>query len=651
MSLKILSLNVRGLGTPAKRYTVLRELERSNYDLFLLQETHVSTRHLADEIARCWPGQCFWSFGRGKSAGVALFVSPRFSGRISRFLFDSDGRILSALVLLGPICFNVVNIYAPNTVSERKTFFERLHDYFIPNGSRVIAGDFNCIDNKLDRLHSANTLLPDKKCLNAFFSDFRLIDVWRKLNPRAVSFTWSNSDHSQASRIDRFLVSRSLFKFVRSSKVLPCVFSDHDFIDLELCLDGFSNKRGGVWRLNTALLADLEFKHEISSAIDRQKSVISDFESLGAWWDDLKLVIRSTSINYCTRKRQSANRERNVLTKRLIRAKNAFHAGDSSVVSELRVCESALSSLISREAEGAKIRSRARWIEEGEKPTRYFFRLEQQRAEKNSFDSVLDADGNEKTSQSDIEGVFVDFYRDLFSKDGSIDMQIQTDLIDDLEYSLTDTERASCEGLFTKDELFSALKGLQTGKSPGSDGLPTEFYLAFWDDLGDFLILVLNERYRLGVLTYSQRESLLRLLYKKDDRRLPKNWRPISLLNTDYKLASKAITEHLKPVMNSIIHRDQTCGVVGRSIFSNLQLIRDTLDMIDKTDEPGILVTLDQEKAFDRVDHEFLMRTLAKFGFGPSFCNWVSIFYNDVFSRIICNGNLSMPVFLGRGVR
>ena len=86
------------------------------------------------------------------------------------------------------------------------------------------------------------------------------------------------------------------------------------------------------------------------------------------------------------------------------------------------------------------------------------------------------------------------------------------------------------------------------------------------------------------------------MLYKKDGRQLPKNWRPILLLNTDYKLALKAITEHLKPVMNSIVHRDQTCGVVHRSIFSNLQLIRDTLDMIDKTDEPGILVTLDQKK-------------------------------------------------------
>ena len=227
----------------------------------------------------------------------------------------------------------------------------------------------------------------------------------------------------------------------------------------------------------------------------------------------------------------------------------------------------------------------------------------------------------------------------------------QMELINDLDLSLSNVEQESCEGEFTKDELFSALSGLQTSKSPGSDGLPTEFYVAFWGDLGDALARVLNEGFHRGSLIDSQREGLLRLIHKKDDKRMPKNWRPISLLNTDYKIASKAITERLKPVMCCIVHRDQSCSVVGRSIFSNLLLIRDTLDMISKTDKSGILVTLDQEKAFDRVDHAFLMRVLSNFGFGPSFCQWVSLFYNNVFLRIICNGSLSTPVLLGRGVR
>ena len=332
----------------------------------------------------------------------------------------------------------------------------------------------------------------------------------------------------------------------------------------------------------------------------------------------------------------------------MIRAKNDFAHGNASRSAEIRDLECSLSSLALREAEGAKIRSRVKWFEEGEKPTRYFLRRENQRAAKNSFDSLINSQGEETSSQTDMESILIDFYKNLFSKD-NLDLHVQQSLIDDLEFTLSDSERVSCEGDLTKDELFMALGGLQTGKSPGSDGLPTEFYKAFWQDLGDVLVLVLNERFHTGILTDSQREGLLRLLYKKDDRRLVKNWRPISLLNTDYKLASKVITERLKRVMQSIVHKDQTCGVVDRSIFSNLQLIRDMLDMIDKTNETGILVTLDQEKAFDRVDHDFLMRVLLKFGFGPSFRRWVSLFYKNVFSRIICNGSLSARVFLRRG--
>ena len=110
------------------------------------------------------------------------------------------------------------------------------------------------------------------------------------------------------------------------------------------------------------------------------------------------------------------------------------------------------------------------------------------------------------------------------------------------------------------------------------------------------LLSVLNESYHTFSLANSQYEGLLRFIHKKDDKRLPKNWRHISLLNTDYKLTSKVITERLKKVMSSIVHQDQTCGIVGRSIFSNLNLVRDILDMIDKTNETAILVSLDQEK-------------------------------------------------------
>ena len=640
----MISLNVRGLGSAGKSAKLVNEFIYLNCDIFLLQETHVSCKRQAEKFEKLWKGECFWSFGTGKSAGVAVILSPNFSGKIVRFLFDSNGRVLSLLIDFHNLFLNVVNIYSPTVVSERKTFFSDLHNFFLSQGFLFIGGDFNCIDNVLDRLNCSIVPSADKTSLVTLLSDFSLVDVWRKQNPRRVSFTWFNHNRTQASRIDRFFIDKSFLPNV-SCEILPCVLSDHDSVKLHVSFDGVVRRGSGVWRFNNSLLSDSNFKNELKNVIATFKLRIPEFASLREWWDSLKIEIKNFSVIFCVRKRRLQNQNRIFLTKSLIRAKNSSQP--TNVVVDL---ENQLSSLISKEAEGAKIRSRAQWFEEGEKPTRYFFRLEKTRAASNHFTSLFDENGLEKNSRDDLEKILTCFYQDLFMND-SLDLHVQSDIINALEFSLSDCEREMCEGLFTIDELFAALKGLQTGKTPGSDGLSTEFYLYFWEDLGALLLSVLNESFHAGSLAESQYEGLLRLIHKKDDRRLPKNWRPISLLNTDYKLASKIITERLKKVMDSIVHHDQTCGVLGRSIFSNLHLVRDVLDYIDKTNEPAILVTLDQEKAFDRVDHEFMLRVLKKFGFGPSFCQWVGIFYSRAFSRILINGSLSSPVYLYRGVR
>ena len=105
------------------------------------------------------------------------------------------------------------------------------------------------------------------------------------------------------------------------------------------------------------------------------------------------------------------------------------------------------------------------------------------------------------------------------------------------------------------------------------------------------------------------------VIYKKGDRKSLKNWRPISLINVDYKICSKALSVRLSKVLQFIVDPDQTCSVPGRRISSNLHLLRDILDYITRTNETGILVSLDQEKAFDRVNRTFFRIVLVCFGF------------------------------------
>ena len=139
------------------------------------------------------------SFGIGKSGGIAILVSPKFSGKIIRYVQDTDGRILRLLVDRNSFKFNIICVYAPNTVSDRKLFFNCLHPFFLSPGNLILGSDFNCIDSDLDRLHINSDFGADRRCLSALKSDFCLVDILRKQNPKPISFTWSNKDFSLSS--------------------------------------------------------------------------------------------------------------------------------------------------------------------------------------------------------------------------------------------------------------------------------------------------------------------------------------------------------------------------------------------------------------------------------------------------------------------
>ena len=115
-----------------------------------------------EKFEKLWKFKFFWSFGTGKSAGVAVLFSESFSGKIIRFLIDSNGRILSLLINFNNLLLNVVIVYARNDTSDRKSFFLNLHNYFLSNGLLLIGGDFNCIDNTLDKLNCSAVVSADK---------------------------------------------------------------------------------------------------------------------------------------------------------------------------------------------------------------------------------------------------------------------------------------------------------------------------------------------------------------------------------------------------------------------------------------------------------------------------------------------------------
>ena len=117
------------------------------------------------------------------------------------------------------------------------------------------------------------------------------------------------------------------------------------------------------------------------------------------------------------------------------------------------------------------------------------------------------------SDSKDIRKEMNNFYQDLFY-DEEVDLEAQDWLLDQLSMSLSEQEQAPCEGLLTVQECREALNGMDTGKSPGIDGLTAEFYIAFWAVLGSDQVEVLNYGFQHGQLSISQRRGLLSLIFK-----------------------------------------------------------------------------------------------------------------------------------------
>ncbi|KAJ3587711.1 hypothetical protein NHX12_011308, partial [Muraenolepis orangiensis] len=264
--------------------------------------------------------------------------------------------------------------------------------------------------------------------------------------------------------------------------------------------------------------------------------------------------------------------------------------------------------------------------------------------------SLLSGTGQEITEPSQIRRRAVSFYSTLYASEYEEGETLSEGFWNGLP-QVSEEANSQLEGPLTIQELQTALQGMQGRRAPGIDGLSVEFYKAYWDVLSNDLLDVFNESLASGSMPVSCRRAVITLLPKKGNLQDIKNWRPVSLLCVDYKLLSKALATRLGRAVEQVIHRDQTYCVPGRSMVDNVHLIRDVLEVSSSLDINTGLISLDQEKAFDRVEHSFLWKVMEKFGFSAGFIAKIMVLYNNIESVLKFNGGLCAPFRVCRGVR
>ena len=170
--------------------------------------------------------------------------------------------------------------------------------------------------------------------------------------------------------------------------------------------------------------------------------------------------------------------------------------------------------------------------------------------------------------------------------------QISTFFERENERPIHDDELSACEGALTSKECLETLREMGSEKTSGTDGLPVEFYKVFWKDISNTLISALNYAYEIGKLSITQRRGItgIKLIPKKDaEHFFIKNWRPLTLLNSDYKTAAKSIANRLKPFLPNLINYDQTGFIRGRFIGENICLIQSVIGYAKENNIPGLL--------------------------------------------------------------
>ena len=225
---------------------------------------------------------------------------------------------------------------------------------------------------------------------------------------------------------------------------------------------------------------------------------------------------------------------------------------------------------------------------------------------------VVKGDGSITRNQKEMLKVQSQYYRVLYQ----VNINIEFVFINNSEAKLSEEERNECDKDTTVDELYTASQSMN--KVPGCDGLSMECYLVCWPILGPKLLDMTQHGIETGHLSRSAKRDIISLTPKKDrDTRYIKKWRSLTLLNTDYKIFAKALALRIKPLLPKLIHKNQTGFISGRHISHNIRTVMDIIDIQDNEESPGIILSLDFEKAYDCVEIAALRCTFEYFNFGP----------------------------------
>jgi hypothetical protein len=478
-----------------------------------------------------------------------------------------------------------------------------------------------------------------------------LLDAFRVRHPGRRAYTYANPQ--SASRLDRFYVSSSLMPYVAVCAVRGRSCSDHRPISLALTGLLPSATGPGVCRVRLGFVSSPTLMQQLQVWLDQQLlPAPADYHGLLIWWPYFKRSL-AAKCGELHRASRLMSQQAEVAGAQLDALHAQLDAGDGTVLPAIINARQQFVAAANASIADASLRRRHVWLHAGERPSPALTRRLRPRQRDRVVPALRSSTGQLLHSGSSCAQRVADFWAGV-SAQPAVDPAAQQEVLQALATGRR-LSAAQAAQLATQavqpGEAAAALRSAPSGKSPGLDGIPVELYRRYKATFIPLLARLFTAIATVGDMPAGFHQGLITTIYKTGERSEPANYRPITLLNTDYRLYAKVLALRLNPCLANIIDREQTAFVPGREIGENIMTLQCLPHLLRRERRSAVVAFCDFRKAYDTVDRDFLLRAMRVLGVGDGFLSMVSLLLTGTSARAMVNGFISTPVAFAAGVR
>ena len=640
--MRCLVWNYRGAGKPATVHE-LRDLSKQHApSIVCILESQIEGLRVVNLVGTLGYDKSFAVSSSGRSGGLGIFWNDEIKVEVNGY---SEYHIDIAVEELVNIPTRITFIYGEAQVTERYKTWDLLRGITGDNTQPwVVMGDFNEVLLQSEHDGVGNRSQAQMDSVRAALATCGLTDIGYQGRNWTFEKKVAGGTHTRV-RLDRCVANMAW------CTAFPNAITDHreaassDHIPIFLDVGGVHACRRDprtfkyelCWERDPALAGVVQ----AAWARSPTDSVAGMRDKLHALATDLSQWDRQHFGNVRAQIKQLQNQ---------LQEMRGSPGRSGPTGAEIKVTDR-LVELYHREEILWRQRARIEWLKHGDKNTYFFHLRASRRRRKNKIKALQRNDGQLTDDTKEMEAMTTKFYKTLYTSEGVQDMD---QVLDTVPRKVTDEMNATLNAPYDIKEVKTALFQMFPTKAPGPDGFPAHFFQRHWETCGEEITRMVLRIIDGTESAESINETILVLIPKVKNPTVLSQFRPISLCNVFYKIASKVISNRLKLILPDIISEEQSAFVPGRMITDNIIIAYECLHFMKRNKakkHQSCALKLDMMKAYDRVEWPYLKAIMLKLGFSNRWVNIVMNMVSTVNFSVLFNGKRLEGFKPTRGIR